>query len=75
MSATGPPRRQRDQLPLGELVQQQPGRHVFELSAGSAPVERFAQRDRELSATPVRMLGNESLERFEIFDAQPAPLN
>jgi hypothetical protein len=39
------------------------------------PVEGLAQWDREPSAIPVRMLGHQPLERFEIFNGQPAPLN
>ena len=64
-----------DQPSLGKLVQQQPGRHVFELSARRVPVERFAERNRQPPATPMRMLGNQPLERFEIFNTQPATLN
>ena len=68
------PRRQLDEPSFGQLVQQQPGRHVFELSARRAPVEHFAQRDRQPPPTPARMFGDQLLEHFEIFDAQPAPL-
>jgi hypothetical protein len=39
------------------------------------PVEGLAQWDREPSAIPVRMLGHQPLERFAIFNGQPAPLN
>src|ERR1700720_206043 len=63
------PRRQLDEPSFGQLVQQQPGRHVFELSARRAPVEHFAQCDRQLPPTPPPMFGDHLLERLEIFGA------
>src|SRR6516162_9395760 len=74
-SATALARRQLDKASLGQLGQQQPGRHVFELSARSAPVECFAYRDRESAATPVGMLGNQAPNNFHILRAQPTPLH
>ena len=74
-SAPALPRRQLDEPAFSQLVQQQAGRHVFELSARGAPVEHFAQCDREPPPTPLRMLGHQPSERFEIFRTQPTPLN
>src|SRR6516162_1478521 len=74
-SATALARWQLDHATLSRLGQQQPGRHVFELSARSAPVECFAYRDRESAATPVGMLGNQAPDDFHILRAQPAPLH
>src|SRR5258708_21983360 len=65
-SAPALPRRQLDEPAFTQLLQQQSGRHVFELSARGAPVEHFAQCDREPPPTPLRMLGHQPSERFQI---------
>src|SRR4029077_15450097 len=74
-STTALARRQLDNATLSQLGQQQPGRHVFELSARSAPVECFAYRDRESAATPVGMLANQAPDDFHILRPQPTPLH
>src|SRR4029077_8433277 len=74
-STTALARRQLDNATLSQLGQQQPGRHVFELSARSAPVECFAYRARESAAAPEGMLGNQAPDDFHILRPQPTPLH
>src|SRR6516162_3713131 len=74
-SATALARWQLDNATLSQLGQQQPGRHVFELSARSAPVECFGYRDRESAATPVGIPSNQAPNDFHILRAQPTPLH
>ena len=68
-SATALAWRQLEEAAFSQFGQQQPGRHVFELAIGGAPVELLAHRNRQPIATPVRMGRNQPPNQFYIIAA------